>query len=111
MSSSPEERLSREFFGENCDVLAKKLLGKLLCRRVEVVDEEEETLKGRIVETEMYPGQTDKASHSYQPKKTARNGAMFMQPGTAYAYNIYGMYCCFNVSSKGKSFHVHSQSV
>ena len=76
---------------------SRGLLGKVLCREADGG----EVLRGRIVETEMYPGQTDKASHSYNEKKTARNGAMFMVPGTAYVYNIYGMYCCFNISSKG----------
>lgn len=88
-------RLSRKFFDRDCERLAKGLLGKVLCRELDG-----EILKGRIVETEMYPGQTDKASHSFNQKRTGRNGAMFMAPGTAYVYNIYGMYCCFNISSK-----------
>ena len=91
-------RLGRHFFDSTSDVLAKKLLGKVLCRRL---SESGEVLRGRIVETEMYPGSTDKASHSFGDKKTKRNGAMFMQPGTAYVYFIYGMYFCFNISSKG----------
>ena len=90
------KRLSRKFFDRDCERLAKGLLGKVLCRELDG-----EILKGRIVETEMYPGQTDKASHSFNQKRTGRNGAMFMAPGTAYVYNIYGMYCCFNISSKG----------
>ena len=47
----------------------------------------------------MYPGKSDKASHSYGGQ-SKRNGAMFMSAGTAYVYFIYGMYFCFNVSSQ-----------
>lgn len=90
MADTNSKRVTAAFFNQNCDILAKKVLGKFLCRKL---SEEKggKILKGRIVETEMYPGQSDKASHSFQQKKTARNGAMFMDPGTAYVYNIYGM--------------------
>ena len=50
----------------------------------------------------MYPGGDDRASHSYQGKRTDRNRAMFAQPGTAYVYMTYGMYFCFNISSRGE---------
>ena len=89
-------RLKRTFFDNNCDVMSKKLLGKILCRKLD----DGTILKGKIVETEMYPGSTDKASHSFNAKKTKRNGAMFMDPGTSYVYYIYGMYFCFNISTK-----------
>lgn len=103
------KRLQREFFAKKSNVLAKNLLGKILCRVVEdpsatngehTKDTKKKLLlKARIVETEMYPGITDPASHSYQGKKTTRNGAMFMDPGVCYVYNIYGMYQCLNISS------------
>ena len=60
-----------------------------------------ETLRGLVVEVESYPGSSDGASHSYKGQ-TRRNGAMFMRPGTAYVYSIYGVYHCFNVSSDGQ---------
>jgi len=49
-----------------------------------------------ILETEAYT-QDDPASHSYLSKKTLRNEAMFLSPGTLYVYRIYGMYYCLNI--------------
>ncbi|XP_013420197.1 DNA-3-methyladenine glycosylase [Lingula anatina] len=86
----------RAFFELPCLELSKALLGQVLVRKLP----NGERLSGRIVETEAYLGSADSASHSYKGP-TGRNGAMFMQPGTAYVYNIYGMYCCMNISSQG----------
>ena len=92
-------RLDRNFFNQTSDALSQKLLGKILCKRETksstcISQDSSNILKARIVETEMYPGVSDPASHSYQGKKTSRNGAMFMDPGVCYVYNIYGMYQC-----------------
>ena len=57
---------------------------------------------GIIVETEAYLGGDDKAAHSYGGKRTERNEAMYMPPGTCYVYTIYGMYNCVNISSLGE---------
>ena len=101
LKSASNDRLLKSFYTRNSDILAKKLLGKILCRRDLVPNETKNKvtsnsiiLKARIVETEMYPGVQDPASHSFQGKKTSRNGAMFMDPGVCYVYNIYGMYQC-----------------
>lgn len=61
----------------------------------------DETIKqsGRIVETEAYLGVDDKACHAYGDKRTERTRAMYMEEGTAYVYQIYGMYNCLNISS------------
>ncbi|KAL3876851.1 hypothetical protein ACJMK2_034636 [Sinanodonta woodiana] len=90
-------RLSFAFFNRPCEELAKALLGKKLVRMID-----DKRVSGRIVETEAYLGTVDKAAHSYKGKRTDRNAAMFMPPGTAYVYNIYGMYCCMNISSQGE---------
>ena len=85
------------FYDIPCEELAMSLLGQKL---VHVVDKKR--LTGVIVETEAYLGPIDKGAHSYEGKRSAKNEAMFMPPGTAYVYNIYGMYCCMNISAKGK---------
>nr|XP_015215875.1 PREDICTED: DNA-3-methyladenine glycosylase isoform X2 [Lepisosteus oculatus] len=59
-------------------------------------------LRGRVVETEAYLGGEDRASHSAGGRRTERNAAMFMRPGTIYVYQIYGIYLCMNVSSQGE---------
>lgn len=95
LNSGVSLRLNHIFFKQPCIELAKNLLGKILVRKLT----SGEILKGIIVETESYLGVIDRASHSYNGKRTDRNEAMFLCPGTAYVYSIYGMYYCFNVSS------------
>ncbi|XP_016425827.1 DNA-3-methyladenine glycosylase [Sinocyclocheilus rhinocerous] len=91
-------RLCYSFFSQPCADLAKAFLGKVLVRKL--IDGTE--LRGRVVETEAYLGGEDKASHSAGGKRTERNTAMFMKPGTIYVYPIYGIYLCMNVSSQGE---------
>ena len=70
---------------------AQRLLGKFLVRRLDG-----QLLVGRITETEAYVGRCDKACHAYGYKKTPRTSTLFMAPGHAYIYFIYGMYHCLN---------------
>ena len=91
------KRLSRLDFCKTTIDLAKYLLGKYLVRVFKDV-----TLRGRIIETEAYPGVTDPASHTYGEKRTERTKPMYMDEGTSYVYSIYGMYCCSNISSSDK---------
>uniref|UniRef100_A0A3Q3B607 DNA-3-methyladenine glycosylase n=2 Tax=Kryptolebias marmoratus TaxID=37003 RepID=A0A3Q3B607_KRYMA len=97
-NSDLQHKLGQDFFNQPCISLAKAFLGKVLVRRCADGTE----LRGRIVETEAYLGGEDKASHSAGGKRTERNTAMFMKPGTIYAYPIYGIYLCMNVSSEGE---------
>jgi len=90
-------KLHKKFFDQPCKDLAIALLGVVLVR-----EHNGKLIKGRIVETEAYLGGEDRAAHSYQGKKTPRNEAMFMCPGTCYVYSIYGMHNCVNISSRGE---------
>ena len=85
--------ISREFYLDPPDLVARKLLGKLLVR----TGGAEGTMIGRIVEVEAYFGESDPAAHSFAGK-TARNAVLFGPPGHAYVYFIYGMHFCLNVS-------------
>ncbi len=82
----------RPFYEHSPEVVARKLLGKLIVR-----DYQGKRLSGRIVETEAYFGLDDPAAHAFAGR-TARNAVLFGPPGFAYVYFIYGMYYCLNVS-------------
>ena len=84
----------KEFYKKGALTLAKELLGKTLVRNIDNV-----TLKGKIVETEAYIGEKDKASHAYNGKRTERTEHLFREGGISYVYFIYGKYHCFNVIS------------
>jgi len=86
--------LEKEFFRQGALNLAKELLGKNIVR---IVDGK--VLKGKIVETEAYIGEIDKASHAYNGRRTERTEPLFREGGIAYVYFIYGLYHCFNVIS------------
>ncbi|XP_070811065.1 DNA-3-methyladenine glycosylase [Pituophis catenifer annectens] len=96
--SGSSARLGAAYFDQPCIPLAKALLGQILVRKLPDGRE----LRGRIVETEAYLGGEDTASHSRGGRRTLRNAAMFMRPGTLYVYQIYGIYYCMNVSSQGE---------
>ena len=81
----------RLFYQRSSLEVAPALLGLYL---VHLVDGEE--LVGRIVEVEAYMGATDKAAHTFNNRRTARNEVMFGEAGYAYIYLIYGMYFCLN---------------
>jgi DNA-3-methyladenine glycosylase len=84
--------LPRSFYLDPPDVVARRLLGKLVTRRLDG-----QSLTGRIVEIEAYLGLDDPAAHAYAGK-TERNAVLFGPPGFAYVYFIYGMHYCLNIS-------------
>jgi DNA-3-methyladenine glycosylase len=93
ISPAPRKLLDRSFYVESPDIVAKKLLGKVLVRK----EAETGELAGRIIELEAYFAGADPAAHAFAGQ-TARNAVLFGPPGHAYVYFIYGMYYCLNVS-------------
>ena len=89
---APGTALARDFFLDAPDLVARKLLGKLLVRATAG-----EGRVGRIVELEAYFGEADAAAHAFAGK-TKRNAVLFGPPGHAYVYFVYGMHYCLNVS-------------
>ena len=52
---------------------------------------------GLIVETEVYVGPADRASHAWNARRTTRTEVLFGPRGHAYVFQIYGMHYCFNI--------------
>lgn len=77
--------------------IAKQLIGKVL-----VTNFNGAITSGRIVETEAYVAITDRASHSFGGKRTARNEDMYAAAGTAYVYICYGLHQMMNIVTNDK---------
>jgi DNA-3-methyladenine glycosylase len=91
--------LPQEFYIRNDVVLiAKELLGKILFTSFN-----NELTAGIITETEAYAGASDKASHAYKNKRTARTEIMYRNGGYAYVYLCYGMHSLFNIVTSVES--------
>ena len=91
--------LKDEFFLDKTKNVAKNLLGKKIIR---IIDNKK--IVCRIVETEAYIGPMDKASHSFNNKKTKRTKTMYKKGGTIYIYLIYGMYYLLNIVTEKKDY-------
>lgn len=85
--------LPRSFY-RRADVvrIARELLGKVI-----VTEFGGARTSGIITETEAYAGVTDRASHAYGGRRTARTEAMYADGGTTYVYLCYGLHHLFNV--------------
>lgn len=93
MHNTAYQKLTSGFYNRP-DVLtiARELLGKIIVTRFDG-----ELTTARIVETEAYAGVTDRASHSYSGRRTARTEVMYREAGTAYVYLCYGIHQLFNI--------------
>ena len=91
------KKLPLSFYLRN-DVLAisKELIGKVL-----VTNWNQEYTSGRIVETEAYAGENDRASHASKGR-TARTEVIFGEGGRAYVYLCYGIHQMFNIVTNVK---------
>ncbi|HVM87772.1 MAG TPA: DNA-3-methyladenine glycosylase [Puia sp.] len=93
------KKLGYSFYsGKDVVKIARSLLGKILITKFDGI-----TTSGRIVETEAYAGVTDRASHAYGGRRTARTEIMFAEGGTAYVYLCYGIHHLFNVVTNKKN--------
>jgi DNA-3-methyladenine glycosylase len=92
-------KLSRSFFTQPSLIVAKKLLGKYIVRKIG-----KKTLIGKIVETEAYPGPYDRASHAYRGRRTARTEVEWKEGGYVYIYLVYGMYWQLNITTGKKDY-------
>ncbi|MGD0859613.1 MAG: DNA-3-methyladenine glycosylase [Terracidiphilus sp.] len=92
----PGIQLPRVFFEAPPELVAPRLLGKLLAHRTGGL-----VFAGRIVEAEAYLGPhndpPDPAAHAHRGP-TPRNRVLFGPAGHAYVYAIYGRYFCMNVT-------------
>ncbi len=87
------EKLSLAFYQRNEVIeIAKDLLGKIVVTNIDG-----KITSGRIVETEAYVANVDKASHAYNGKRTLRNEAMYAAAGAVYVYICYGMHNMLNI--------------
>ena len=85
--------MARSELPTDTTALARFMIGKVLVRALP-----EGVASGRIVETEAYVV-GDAAGHAYNGM-TARNRSLFLEPGRAYVYLIYGVSFMLNVSSE-----------
>jgi DNA-3-methyladenine glycosylase len=81
--------------------ISRDLLGKVLVTKFHG-----ELTSGRIVETEAYEGEKDRASHAFRGM-TPRTEVMFGEGGRAYVYLCYGIHQMFNIVS-GKTGTPHA---
>lgn len=86
-------RLGKEYYlNEHVIEMSRDLIGKVL-----VTSFDGQRTAGIITETEAYQMEDDKASHSYNGRRTKRTETMFQEGGVAYVYLIYGIHHLFNV--------------
>ncbi|MEP6700799.1 MAG: DNA-3-methyladenine glycosylase [Bacteroidota bacterium] len=92
------KKLPLEFYkGKDVLQIARRLLGKVLATRWNGI-----LTSGRIVEVEAYNGIIDKAAHSFNGRRTARNEVMYAEGGLAYVFLCYGIHHLFNIVTHGK---------
>jgi len=93
MSDSTALLIDPELFSSDDVVgISRELLGTVLCTRVNG-----ELCRMLITETEAYAGETDRASHAFGGRRTARTEVMYGEGGRAYVYLCYGVHHLFNV--------------
>ena len=92
------KKLPLDFYDRDDVILiARELLGKIVITQFSGI-----LTSGRIMETEAYIGISDRASHSYDGKRTTRNEHMYAGPGYSYVYICYGIHQMLNIVTNKK---------
>jgi DNA-3-methyladenine glycosylase len=87
------KKLDRSFYlRDDVITIAAELLGKVIVTRWNGI-----ITSGRIVETEAYRGEEDRASHAWGGRRTKRTEVMYGRGGHAYVYLCYGIHHLCNV--------------
>lgn len=86
------------FLREDVIKISRELLGKFLFTRFN-----EKLTGGMIVETEVYGGATDRASHAFNYRRTKRTEVFYSEGGIVYIYLCYGIHHLFNVITNRKN--------
>src|SRR4051812_33916171 len=76
--------LPKSFYEQPTLSLAKSLLGQYMVHRTA-----EGVLVVKIVETEAYQGEFDRAAHSFGNRRTKRTEIMFGEAGAVYTYQMH----------------------
>ncbi|UZN04991.1 DNA-3-methyladenine glycosylase [Cellulomonas sp. S1-8] len=83
--------LARTWYAREPLAVARDLLGAFVTSC-----SDEGTVTVRLTEVEAYGGDDDPGSHAFRGR-TARNAAMFAEPGRLYVYRHLGLHHCVNV--------------
>ncbi len=86
------KKLPLSFYRKDAIEISKALLGKSLFTCIDA-----DLTGGIIIETEAYTGIHDRASHSYNNRRTPRTEVMYKAGGVAYVYLCYGIHHLLNV--------------
>jgi DNA-3-methyladenine glycosylase len=87
------QKLQKSFYTRTDVVqVAQELLGKYLFTNLNGI-----VTGGKIVETEAYAGEGDRACHAHMNRRTNRTEIMYHEGGVAYVYLVYGIYNLFNI--------------
>ena len=90
-------KLNKIFFSKSADKVAKELLGKILCRKING-----KILRAKIVETEAYFGGEDPASRATQNGDLRQT--MLMEYGTILVYGVHNNWLInFVANDEGKA--------
>lgn len=83
--------LDKYFFNRDTITVARELLGKIIVHKING-----KIYRAKIVETEAYLGLNDRAAHTFGGNITNRNKVMYMDAGTIYVYQSYGIHYLIN---------------